>query len=270
MNAPKLIATGYQGQVFDLGDGTVAKVFPPRTDVSEVQIEAEVAHFCAELGLSTPPVVGVKAEDGARVIRFEKVEGVTLTDMVMQSPWRMIWATQRMAQLFVNLHKIKVEGLRSMKKTLRDRIGRAPELSEWERDAALTSLEDLEDGNQLCHFDYHPGNVLVSKEQCFVIDWGDARSGAPLADITHALVLNRVDGDVQNAPLVNRVVVRWLRALYLELFIFFYARASEEYSYRQIKRGIRRWLLPIAAGRLLTKSAYEKRKLLGLVRKALR
>jgi aminoglycoside phosphotransferase (APT) family kinase protein len=42
----------------------------------------------------------------------------------------------------------------------------------------------------LCHFDLHPGNVLVGRDGWVVIDWLTASSGPPAADLARTLVLD--------------------------------------------------------------------------------
>ncbi|TMA37195.1 MAG: aminoglycoside phosphotransferase family protein, partial [Deltaproteobacteria bacterium] len=43
-------------------------------------------------------------------------------------------------------------------------------------------LETLPDGDQLCHGDMHPGNIMLSRRGPMVIDWTNARRGHPAAD----------------------------------------------------------------------------------------
>jgi Ser/Thr protein kinase RdoA (MazF antagonist) len=45
------------------------------------------------------------------------------------------------------------------------------------------------DERQVCHFDLHPGNVLVTPEGWTVIDWLGAASGPSAADFARTLIL---------------------------------------------------------------------------------
>jgi aminoglycoside phosphotransferase (APT) family kinase protein len=55
----------------------------------------------------------------------------------------------------------------------------------------LALLAEIDDGRRaLCHFDLHPGNVIVSAKGWVVIDWLTASSGPPAADFARTLVLD--------------------------------------------------------------------------------
>src|SRR4030065_570068 len=56
---------------------------------------------------------------------------------------------------------------------------------------ALAELESMPDGDRLCHGDFHPGNILLSRPEPIVIDWIDASIGSPLADVARSSILAR-------------------------------------------------------------------------------
>lgn len=267
MLKPVEIAQGHWGRVYDLGDGSVIKCFRPEADPNAIRVEAEIGNLAANLGVSTPKVLGVQNTPKQGIIRFEKITGHTLARYVLERPWKLIWATHQMAKIFVQIHKIKVTGTRPIKRALANRIKRAPELSYTDKESILGTLNQLEDGDRLCHYDYHPGNIMVSEAGCYVIDWGGATHGVPLADVTHAYVLNKVDGVLEDVPWFNRLLIRSARNLYIEMFLYFYAQHSKEFSYRDIKRGIRRWIIPIAAARLASYGDFETEALLKIIKK---
>ena len=51
-------------------------------------------------------------------------------------------------------------------------------------------LAELDDGGQgVCHYDFHPSNVLVGPDGWVVIDWLTVAAGPPAADLARTLVL---------------------------------------------------------------------------------
>jgi aminoglycoside phosphotransferase (APT) family kinase protein len=50
-------------------------------------------------------------------------------------------------------------------------------------------LETLPDGSQMCHGDFHPGNVILTEFGPVVIDWMMATRGHPAADIARTRLL---------------------------------------------------------------------------------
>jgi aminoglycoside phosphotransferase (APT) family kinase protein len=53
----------------------------------------------------------------------------------------------------------------------------------------LEGLERLPQGAALCHFDFHPDQVLMTQRGPVVIDWMTAFRGHPLADVARSCVL---------------------------------------------------------------------------------
>jgi aminoglycoside phosphotransferase (APT) family kinase protein len=94
-----------------------------------------------------------------------------------------------LAALHRQIHDVVASQLPSLKARLRANIGRAPLLDANRRDGLLALLAALPDGDRLCHGDFHPFNVLGTPERATVIDWLDASSGDPAADVCRSYVL---------------------------------------------------------------------------------
>ena len=187
----KLIGEGHWGAVYDLGNGTVAKVLRSDADPRAVQFEYEVAKVAYDLGVPTPKPIDLQVRNGCAVFIQQKINGDSLARYVLEKPWKLVWATREMAKILARIHTVQVTGLRPIKRAIASRIRRAPEITDTERDRCLELLEALPDGDRLCHYDFHTGNILVEDERCYVIDWGGATLGHPMADLSHAYVLNR-------------------------------------------------------------------------------
>ncbi len=102
---------------------------------------------------------------------------------------------------------------------------------------------------------------MFDDQQVHVIDWGSAKQGHPLLDITQTVVMNRVDRILQEPGNPPTFVVRLLRKAYIEAFLFFYARFSRDFTYREIRQGIAKLSKAIAAARLANAKPYETQKL---------
>ena len=64
----------------------------------------------------------------------------------------------------------------------------------------MSVLVDLPHGDRLCHGDFHLGNLLGSWSTPFVIDWGDASQGDPIADVARTDLLLRLGELPHGAP----------------------------------------------------------------------
>nr|WP_245296696.1 phosphotransferase [Rhizobium bangladeshense] len=94
-----------------------------------------------------------------------------------------------MAQLHCSIHNQPGEGLPSLSARLSARIRRAEGLDAASRKRLLSALDSLPDGDRVCHGDFHPRNIHGSGQGAMVVDWLDACSGNPLADVCRSYVL---------------------------------------------------------------------------------
>jgi aminoglycoside phosphotransferase (APT) family kinase protein len=91
-------------------------------------------------------------------------------------------------------------------------------------DRALVALAELPDGDQLCHGDLHPGNILLTRAGPSVIDWPNATRGDPTADLARTLVLLRSSTLPPETPLTLRLGHRAIRRVILRALIQGYQR----------------------------------------------
>jgi aminoglycoside phosphotransferase (APT) family kinase protein len=75
------------------------------------------------------------------------------------------------------------------------------------RTRALERLAGLPDGNRLLHGGFHPANLLRTTDGFVVIDWTNATSGDPAADVARTSLLMGGGKLAAGTPVV---VERWL------------------------------------------------------------
>ena len=144
--------------------------------------------------------------------------------------------------LHLRIHKRPELRLPPLKARLRRRLGQATQLPEDLREKLLAQLAGLPDGDRLCHGDFHPFNVVGLPGHCMVIDWLDATSGAPEADVCRSFVLM--------LPSVPELAEN-----YLELYL---ARG------RVARTSVLAWLQVVAGARLADRIPEEEELLLRL------
>jgi len=113
------------------------------------------------------------------------------------------------------------------------------------RQAALTRLDALPDGDAICHGDMHPGNVLVTERGAVVIDWMTASCGDPAGDVARTLFLLRHSGVPTHLPRVERSLITLARRRLSSIYLRQYRRLR-----RMDDRDVAAWRLPILAARL--------------------
>jgi thiamine kinase-like enzyme len=64
----------------------------------------------------------------------------------------------------------------------------------------LKFLGGLSEGSALCHYDFHPGNIILSPKGPVIIDWLNALVGNQLADVSRTFMLISSTALPPNAP----------------------------------------------------------------------
>ena len=175
MDAPgKLIASGRDADIFEFGQGRVLR--RSRNGRSLVA-EARTMEFVRSHGYPAPEVFQV-SDNGCDLV-MERIEGPTMVDIGAARPWRIRSMGRDLARLHESLHTLPAPSW----------LPKAP----------------FGDGDRLLHMDLHPLNVLMGAEGPMVIDWTNAASGDPLADValTWALIAS---GEVPTGRLQSTIL----------------------------------------------------------------
>lgn len=82
----------------------------------------------------------------------------------------------------------------------------------------MRALQRMPDGDRVCHGDFHPHNVLMTRRGSVVIDWNNSSIGNPLADVALAtLILSGVQVlEPQHCSVLNQFEKAYL-ARYFQL-----------------------------------------------------
>ena len=157
----ELLAEGRTAEVFAWGDGRVLKLDRPEWSGLST-FEASVLAIIAERPASrSRPYETVTVEERTGVV-LERVDGPILADVIAAAD-----DVAPLASQFVDLQRSLngqvLTGLPDLVVGLPDGI-RASGLPPALVEELLAVLADLDDGRRmLCHFDLHPGNVIVSR-----------------------------------------------------------------------------------------------------------
>lgn len=256
-------AVGYTAEVYSWQEGHVLKLFRESFPLSAVEHEAHVARIVHKAGLSAPAVVGEIVEINRRYgVIYERVIGTSMLETLASRPWTLFRFAHLLAELQAGIHGFKgLQGLPFQHEKLKDKIQSAEMLQPDLQEAVLKMLEELPEGHQLCHGDFHPDNVLMTKNGPVIIDWIDATSGNPLADVARSSLL------MSNAHLPADTRMRWLLNLFREWFHRAYLR-----RYFQLcptdRKELATWRIVNAAGRL-SEGVPEAQALLAFVKASL-
>lgn len=199
------IGEGGSAEVYAYGSDRVIKLF--RMQVSQQVVEAEWRHTRLALaqGIPAPKVIGMVKVNDRIGLAFERCEGPTVLDAAVKSPGEIESLATLFSTLHRHIHGCNATSLPSAKVRLEHKIRNARGVSPAAKRQALSALESLPGGTDLCHGDFHPRNVVVTAAGPKVLDWLDASAGDAAMDVARTLLLiehaaqGAVDGTVRQA-----------------------------------------------------------------------
>ncbi|MBD7963610.1 phosphotransferase family protein [Fictibacillus norfolkensis] len=260
-----LIGEGSTAQVVIFSPTEVAKIFHDHISDDFVEHEYSIHKNILQSGLLVPEVRWGKPIPGKRVLIYEKVEGITLTKLLESQPQKALYYLKKMATLQNSVHEKKLPTLPSQFEVLKQKIMSVKELNGDDKKRIIKGLEALPLGQCMCHGDFHPDNILITKDNAVIIDWCDATSGNRMADLARTLLILRYGGLQDRTSFLN-----FRTTLYARKLLAMYYRKSYTRHYQFSSRVLESWMVPIAAARLSENLPdFEKKLLLSIINKGL-
>lgn len=177
-----------------LGEGLTAEVFSDgkfaykcyrnNYDIRNIKYEVNVQN---EIFNNTDlNVANYEIQD--HTIKMTLFEGVTLADRIRKEKYKG-WLDD-----FVDL-QIQTYGYENLKlldsySIFTEQI-RQSKLEGNLKNKALESISAIEKTYFLCHFDFHPLNIIYSNQKYYIIDWTNAKLGNPVMDIASTYIIFR-------------------------------------------------------------------------------
>ena len=253
-----LLGYGRTAEIFTWGDDQIVKLFHENWNVAAVEEEARIGRLVQDLGLPVPGVLGTVEVEGRHGVLYERVDGPTMLQKFSAAPWSLYSLPLVLGELHASMHKHRVSELPSQREKMIVAVENAVPAPTVMKEHALKLIDRLPDDDFLCHGDFHPDQVIMSKGGPVIIDWIDAAKGSPAADVARSSLALR-----HLAPPSGRAR-EWLIGL---------ARAYAHFSY--LKRYLNRssitrqevdeWRLPVAVALLGSTTPEESIGLIALI-----
>jgi uncharacterized protein (TIGR02172 family) len=258
MKKGPLIGTGRSAEVFAWGDDRVLKLFMDWVSQSLIEREARLSRVIYEAGLPAPAVEDIIEVEGRRGIIFERVEGRSMLEEMGAKPNEAPRYAEILAELHTSIHSHEIPDLPSLRDKIERIIRQAKTLSDEERTRVLHVLAQRNDGTSLCHFDFHPMNVVMSPRGPVLLDWMTACHGDPHADIARTLLMAQ--------GFLFAIPSDWHAALqsFIDRYLARY-REIRDISLQELKA----WRLPIVIARLNENIPHERDWLPSIVKEEL-
>jgi hypothetical protein len=191
MDAPalgRLLGAGNGAEAFAFGDGAL-KLYSAAATKRSAFREAANAAVAESLGLPVPEIHGLRCFGDRWGILMSLAEGPSFAESIKAKPNLTSAYLMEMALLQFRVHGHPGTHFPSLKARLAANIRRANGLDGATQNRLLAKLQALPEGDRLCHGDFHPFNVLGPPGRPTLIDWLDAASGTPAADVCRSYIL---------------------------------------------------------------------------------
>ena len=256
LSAP--IAEGRTAEIFVWDDHHILKLYRNWCPPDWADYEARVAHAITEAGIPSPAAGEIVEVDGRRGLIYERLEGISMLQDMNAQPWMLLQHARSLAELHVKINQQSITGVPLYKDRLNHDIRSTPHLPEDLRNKALAALDTLPGGQNVCHGDYHPGNVIITKNGPIVIDWMTASIGSPWADVARTSLLLSIGAKgagKQVSPII-RIAIKLYHQTYLNRYRVLNPDTENE---------LNRWMTVIAAARLSEDIVPERGPLMKMV-----
>ena len=242
MELNKVVGTGAQATVYSSGKYAI-KLFNENYNKTDVFYEALINSIIENTELPVPKTYEVLSIDNQMAIKMDYIKGISLFDCIFNDKDNIEVYFKEMVKLQVEIHSKKVSLPFSLKDKLKAKIQGNKNLSRDLKEKMLILLNDLPEGNKLCHGDFHGYNILVCEGEYWIIDWIDSTIGC-------------ADGDACRTYLLYSLYFPELSEMYLMLYC---KETGKE------KERILAWLPVLAAARLSENIGNEEEKLMALI-----
>lgn len=240
----RLLGQGRTAEIFEWSRDRVLKLYREDMPESLCRQEFEWTGRVYEHVKAAPKPFQIIRLDGRNGAIYERLSGETMLAMMNRAPQLAGKFAKMLASSHIDLHKTAaIEAIPVKEKLARD-IENAGLLTSEEKKKVIDYLKTLPDGKSICHFDFHPDNIMISDGHCRVIDWMTVCVGDPLSDVARtALLLIYAEPPDGHKP--SSIFAGASRR-------FFFGMYKREYLKRTGSKNtdIKRWTIPVAAARL--------------------
>lgn len=203
----KLLAQGGQAKIYELDGDRILRVLRGNYDAENLRCEMSVMNSLHASGRTVPKVYEYLEIDDKPSIIMERLKGVSMMAQMKRKPSKIFQYAKKLAKLHMEVTgPAEGLGLMSIHKRAEYLIPMAELLSDELKQFALGILSELPEGNDICHGDFHPGNIIIDDNKYYVIDWYGVASGRKLCDIAHTYLLYKNTPKLDSAGKIDNLI----------------------------------------------------------------
>jgi aminoglycoside phosphotransferase (APT) family kinase protein len=260
VTAHRVLGEGREAQTLAWGEDQVLRLLRNPADFERLDRERVALQIARAGGVPVPRDFGPHTLDGRPGYLLERIDGPTALDLLTQRPWRILSVARLLGTTHARIHAVRAtQNLPAIHDRIRQVIAEDRTLPDQIHRSAFERLQALDGGDALCHWDYQPANVLLSRTGPVVIDWTFAARGHPAADVARTQLILRIGEPPDNKP-IAMIADRLGRRVLANRYLHAYRRA------RPLEPNlVQRWLPLVALPRLAAGIPGERQRLLEII-----
>ncbi|QHS24206.1 phosphotransferase [Virgibacillus sp. MSP4-1] len=201
MKMGRKIGEGANAEVFEWeNNNKVIKLAKPNIDKSDLEREFRNNLIMWNLSLPVPKPFEIAEFNQRPGIVYERVYGKTLRERFFENlisntnnHTKLDWKDVRLtARLLGKIHSLSHNELpNDQRDLLKKQILSVNKLHEEEKKSVINKLDCLPVKDKVCHGDANPNNIIISNGEALLIDWMNAATGNPEADLAEFIIMIR-------------------------------------------------------------------------------
>ncbi|MFX1496663.1 MAG: phosphotransferase [Promethearchaeota archaeon] len=266
----KIIGKGREAEVIVWDNKRVLKLFYNNISKQRIEYEFKVNKSVQKVFDNCPKAFKIIEQNGRTGILYEYIKGINLGEAGGKNIFKLIKLVKLVAKLHTDMHKCKIDNLNLQKEVYFHSIQHTPFLSEPQKTEIIKYLEKLSEGKSICHSDFHPDNIIISKDKLYIIDWANTSIGNPNGDVARTYYLLKYgmgpnDVDLIEKSFFHKFIFRMFKSILSKVYINKYCKLTGT-----LLEKIKEWDIIIYAARLNEEIKEEQENLLKLIYRKLK
>ena len=204
----KLLAQGGQADIYIIDENKVIRVLRNADEGDYLKMEFSVMEILKSKGKPVPKVYECVEIEGRPAIIMERLYGDSMLDFIKKNPIKLFQQGKQLAKLHIETSELVDDfNIVSINKRAASLIPMADLLDDELKAFVLKILEQLPLKNHICHGDFHPGNIIWSKDKYVVIDWFGVTIGDKMSDIAHTYLLLRNTPKLPHISWIEKIIM---------------------------------------------------------------
>ncbi|HOT30765.1 MAG TPA: phosphotransferase [Petrotogaceae bacterium] len=189
MHIEKCIGTGRTADVYEYGKEYIIKLFKSGFRVGSEGKNSKTINSLESI--RSPKLIDIIEIKGNQAIVYEKIIGPTMMEKILCEPQNQSYYADMLAHIQYQMHK-EVSSLKpNLKEEIKKKIRSSSKIRDSVKDYALKKTEIINSSCAICHYDFHPGNIVLSENGPVIIDWANVLIGDERADVSRTSLMLR-------------------------------------------------------------------------------